>query len=103
MWSCVGFWMNSGAPCSGSRRRSWRRRLASKRAGAALGVVLILQLPGLAAAALVECPPIAATRGSKVVVDEVRPSDGGAPTLSAFEARRLQNAIHQQISQLSAE
>jgi hypothetical protein len=63
----------------------------------------MLQLPGMAAAALVECPPIAATPGSKVVVDEVRPSAGGGAALSAFEARRLQNAIHQQIAQLSAE
>jgi hypothetical protein len=37
------------------------------------------------------------------VVDEVRPSQGGGAALSAFEERRLQNAIHRQISQLSAE
>jgi hypothetical protein len=95
--------MNSGARCSALRRRSWRRGLASRRALAALGVALSLQLPGLAAAALIECPPISATRGSKVVVDEVRPAAGGAAALSAFEERRLQNAIHQQIGQLSAE
>jgi hypothetical protein len=37
------------------------------------------------------------------VVDEVRRSEGDAATLSAFEERRLQNAIHQQIGQLTAE
>jgi hypothetical protein len=66
-------------------------------------LALTLQLPGAAAAALVECPRISATPGSKVVVDEVRPSDGGAAALSALEERRLQNAIHQQIGQLNAE
>lgn len=60
-------------------------------------------MPEIAAAALVECPRIAATQGSKVVVDEVRPSDGAAAALSALEERRLQNAIHQQIGQLNAE
>ena len=52
---------------------------------------------------MVECPPISATPGSKVVVDEVRPAAGDAAALSAFEERRLQNAIHQQIGQLTAE
>ena len=52
---------------------------------------------------MVECPPISATQGSKVVVDEVRPAAGDAAALSAFEERRLQNAIHQQIGQLTAE
>jgi hypothetical protein len=60
-------------------------------------------LPGIAAAALVECPPISATHGGKVVVDEVRRSEGDSATLSAFEERRLQNAIHQQIGELTAE
>jgi hypothetical protein len=90
-------------PCSALRRRRWPRKGSNELAGVALGLALALQLPGIAAAALVECPPISATQGSKVVVDEVRPSDGGAAALSAFEERRLQNAIHQQISQLSAE
>ena len=63
----------------------------------------MILLPGIVAAALVECPPITATQGGKVVVDEVRPSTGGAATLSAFEERRLQNAIHQQIGELTAE
>lgn len=83
--------------------RRWPRKASNELRGIALGLALTLQLPGSAAAALVECPPISATQGSKVVVDEVRPSGGGAAALSAFEARRLQNAIHQQISQLSAE
>ena len=90
--------MNSGGRSSASPRRP-----PSSLAGAALGVALSVQLPGLAAAALVECPPISATQGSKVVVDEVRPAAGAAAPLSAFEERRLQNAIHQQIGQLSAE
>jgi hypothetical protein len=85
------------------RPRNWPRKAPSELAALALGLGLTLQLPGIAAAALVECPPISTTQGSKVVVDEVRPSDGGAAALSAFEERRLQNAIHQQISQLSAE
>ena len=101
MSSCAGSWMNSGGPRRGSRRRP--RRPLSDRAGVALGGLLILQLPGIAAAALIECPPISATPGSKVVVDEVRPAAGGAAALSAFEERRLQNAIHQQIGQLTAE
>ena len=91
--------MNSSWPCSVSRRR---RRIPGNRAGAALAVALAL-LPGVAAAALVECPPISATQGGKVVVDEVRRSAGDAAPLSAFEERRLQNAIHQQISELTAE
>ena len=104
MSSCADFWTSSGAPCSASRRqRSWRRKARSELAATALGLALVLQLPAMAAAALVECPPISNTPGSKVVVDEVRPSGGGAAALSAFEQRRLQNAIHQQIGQLSAE
>jgi hypothetical protein len=96
--------MNSSVPWRASlRRRSRFRRPPSNLAGAALAGVLILQLPGIAAAALVECPPISGTQGSKVVVDEVRPAAGGAAMLSAFEERRLQNAIHQQIGQLTAE
>lgn len=83
----------------GSRLGKQPNRLV--RAG--LGLILILQLSGTAGAALVECPPIFATPGSKVVVDEVRPSGGGVAALSAFAERRLQNAIHQQLSQLSAE
>jgi hypothetical protein len=94
--------MNKSAPCSGSQRRRRSPRAPSKRAGAALAAALTL-LPEIAAAALVECPPISATQGGKVVVDEVRRAEGDAPTLSAFEERRLQNAIHQQISQLTAE
>jgi hypothetical protein len=85
------------------RRRRSLRKLPSSLGVAALATVLTLQLPGIAAAALVECPPISATQGGKVVVDEVRPSAGAAATLSAFEERRLQNAIHQQIGELIAE
>jgi hypothetical protein len=104
MSSCADFWTSSSAPCSAlRRRRSWPRKAPSELAAIAIGLALTLQLPGIAAAALVECPPISNTPGSKVVVDEVRPSGGGAAALSAFEQRRLQNAIHQQIGQLSAE
>jgi hypothetical protein len=102
MSSCPDFWANSSALWSASRRRRWRHKARNELAVVAFGVVLTLQLTGPAAAALVECPRIAATSGSKVVV-EVRPSEGGAATLSALEERRLQNAIHQQIGQLNAE
>jgi hypothetical protein len=103
MSSCTDFWANSSALWSASRRRRWRHQAANELAVVAFGLALTLQLTGRAAAALIECPRIAATSGSKVVVDEVRPSEGGAATLSALEERRLQNAIHQQIGQLNAE
>jgi hypothetical protein len=64
-----------------------------------------LAIPGIARAALIDCPPIATTEGAKVVVGEVRPIAHAAAgaRLSPFEERRLVNAIHQQIGQLNAE
>ena len=59
----------------------------------------------MAAAALVECPAISDRTGVKVVVGDVRPIESSATgtALSPFEERRVLNAIHQQIGQLSAE
>jgi hypothetical protein len=102
MSSCTDFWTSSSARWNAWRRRR-RQKATNDLARTAFSLILTLQLPATAAAALIECPRIAATPGSKVVVDEVRPSDGGAAALSALEERRLQNAIHQQIGQLSAE
>lgn len=103
MSSCTGSWRSSNAHCSVSRRRGNVRRPANELARAALALILILPLPGTAAAALVECPRITATPGSKVVVDEVRPADGEGAALSALQERRVLNAIHQQLGQLNAE
>lgn len=102
MSSCTGCSRSSDALCGAWTRRRRGFRPASELARAGLALVLSLQLPGIAAAALVECPRISATPGSKVVIDQVRRSDGTAAGLSALDERRVLNAIHQQLSELNA-
>src|SRR5919106_2330326 len=97
---------------SGSRSRGWTARTGARRPWrsaryrpAPLLLMAALLVPGIARAALIDCPPIATTEGAKVVVGEVRPIAQAAAgsSLSPFEERRLVNAIHQQIGQLNAE
>jgi len=104
MPSCFASRNSSGSRSGGSTartgaRRRWRLRPAP------LLLITALAIPGIARAALIDCPPIATTEGAKVVVGEVRPIAHAAAgaRLSPFEERRLVNAIHQQIGQLNAE